>query len=283
MDSKQILKEIRLCIVGNEMTWDDFDKIFGSLQQNEQSDIADVIQDDFEISLVEEISQKNFVDIEAIKKEIIPYVVDNKLTYDTFDKIFGFLPRKEQYPIAYAIQDDLKIELVDEIIFSSEEIIPDEVTTLISREAREIKISNKILIGLIQSGDEQARQDLCVKNRGLVEKFAARYEKFFSSQLTFEDLVQEGTIGMLKAAERFDFSRESAFSTYATQWIIQSITRAIVDTGLTIRLLVHVVEKILKASRLEKNFLIQGFELRKRIELIAQEMQTTPEEVRGCW
>jgi len=179
MDSKQILKEIRLCIVGNEMTWDDFDKIFGSLQQDEQSDIADVIQDDFEISLVEEISQKNFVDVEAIRKEIIPYVVDNKLTYDTFDKIFGFLPRKEQYPIAYTIQDDLKIELVDEIIFSSEEIIPDEVIPLISREAREIKISNKILIGLIQSGDEQARQDLCVKNRGLVEKFAARYEKFF--------------------------------------------------------------------------------------------------------
>lgn len=207
MDSKQILKEIRLCIVGNEMTWDDFDKIFGSLQQDEQSDIADVIQDDFKISLVEEISQKNFVDVEAIRKEIIPYVVDNKLTYYTFDKIFGFLPRKEQYPIAYAIQDDLKIELVDEIIFSSEEIIPDEVTTLISREAREIKISNKILIGLIQSGDEQARQDLCVKNRGLVEKFAARYEKFFSSQLTFEDLVQEGIIGMLKAAERFTCRR----------------------------------------------------------------------------
>ena len=279
MDSEQILKEIRLCIVGNEMTWDDFDKIFGSFQQEKQSDIADVIQDDFEISLVEEISQKNFVDVEAIRKEITPYVVDNKLTYDNFDKIFGFLPRKEQYPIAYIIEDDLKIELVDEIISPPAEEVPNENTPLISREASEIKTSNKILIGLLQSGDKQARQDLCVKNRGLVEKFAAKYEKFFSSQLTFEDLVQEGTIGMLKVAEQFDFSKDTQFSTYATWWIIQAIIRAIADKGLTIRLPVHVVEKIIKASRYERIFMIQGFDLRRRIELIAQEMQTTPEEI----
>lgn len=279
MDSEQILKEIRLCIVGNEMTWDNFDKIFSSLQQEEQSNIADIIQDDFEISLVDEISQKNFVDVEAIRKEIIPYVVCNELTYDDFDKIFGFLPLKEQYPIAYIIEDDLKVKLVDEITSPPDEEVPEETTPLLSREAREIKTSNKILIGLIQSGDEQARQDLCVKNRGLVEKFAAKYEKFFSSQLTFEDLVQEGTIGMLKAAERFNFSRDTQFSTYATWWIIQAITRAIVDTGLTVRLPVHVVEKIIKASRHEKLFMIQGFDLRQRITLIAQEMQTTPEEV----
>ena len=224
------------------------------------------------------------MNIEAIHKAIAPCVVNGEMTWDDFDKIFNFLPLKEQYAISFAIQDDLKIEFVDEIISAPEEIlaeekIPIEVAPPIFREAREIKTSNKILIGLIQSGDEQARQDLCIKNRGLVEKFAARYEKLIHTQLTFEDLTQEGFVGMLKAAEKFDFGKETEFSTYATWWIVQAITRAIADTGLAIRLPVHMAEKILKASRFEKNFLAQGFGLRQRIELIAQEMELKPEDV----
>ena len=279
MDSEQILKIIRPCIVDNEMTWDDFDKIFGTLRQPEQYAIAEFIQDDLKIELVGEISQKNFVDVEAIRKEISPYVVGNELTYDNFNKIFGFLSNKEQYPIVRAIEDDLQIELVDEIISLPVKEIPEKNTPLISRNAREIKTPNNILVGLIQNGDEQARQDLCIKNRGLVEKFVAKYTRFLNSQLTFEDLVHEGTIGMLKAAEKFDFSKGTQFSTYAAWWIVQAITRAIADTGLTVRLPVHVVEKILKVSRYEKIFMIQGLDLRRRIELTAQEMQTTPEEI----
>lgn len=214
----------------------------------------------------------DFMNIEAIRKVISPYVVKDEMTWDDFDKIFNFLPLKEQYSIAEVIQDDLHVEIVDEIISA-------EVAPLIFREAREIKTSNKILIRLIQRGDEQARQDLCVKNRGLVEKFAARYEKFLSTRLTFEDLVQEGFVGMLKAAEKFDFNKETEFSTYATWWIVQSITRAIYDTGLTIRLPVHMIEKINKASQLEKILLQQGLNLRRRIELIAQEMGLSPEEI----
>lgn len=279
MDSEQILKAIRLCIVGNEMTWDDFEKIFGSMSKAKQYDIADFIQDNLKIELVDEISPRYFVDVEEIRKAIRPHVIDGVLTYDNFERIFGFLPLKEQYSICYAIQDHLKIELVDEITFPPDEEISDEVAPLINRNPNEIKIPNKLLIKLIQDGDKQARQDLCVKNRRPVEKFASKYEKNFDSQLAFEDLVQEGTIGMLKAAEQFDFRKDTQFSTYASWWIIQSITRAIADTGLTVRLPVHVVEKILKASRHERLFMIQGFDLRRRIELIAQEMQTTLEEV----
>ena len=216
---------------------------------------------------------------EMILKDIRPYVVGGALTYDDFDKIFGFLPKREQYPIAYTIEDVLGIELVDEITARPEEPSPDETAPIIFRDKKEITASNKILIGLIQSGDEQARQDLCIKNRGLVEKFVAQYEKLLSSQLTREDLIQEGFIGMLKAAEKFDFAKDTEFSTYATFWIIQVITRAIMDTGLAIRLPAHLVEKILKATRLEKDFLIQGIELRRRIELIAQEMEMTPDDV----
>ena len=216
-----------------------------------------------------------------ILKQIRPYVVDGKLTYDDFEKIFGFLPLKEQYPICYAVQDDLKIELVDEINFApDEEEISEELEPLILREAREIKVPNKFLIRLIQNGDEQARQDLCVKNSRLVGKFALKYWKKFPDKLELEDLIQEGNIGLITAAEKFDFTKDTAFSTYATCWIIQKIVRAIADTGLVVRLPVYLFEKILKATKLDREFQIQNVDTRRRLELIAEEMETTEEEVR---
>ena len=220
-------------------------------------------------------------------KKIRPYIRNNQLTYADFDKLFGFLALKEQYPIVDAIRDNLKIELVDEIDsppdeenFSDEDEIPAEIASLIVRKPHEIKVSNKFLIRLIQNGDEQARQDLCVKNSGLVGKFAVKYFKNFPCKLTLEDLMQEGFIGMLTAAKKFDLSQETAFSTYATWWIRQSIGRAICDTGYVVRLPAHLVEKIWKATKLDIKFQLQDIELRKRLELIAPEMETTSDEIR---
>lgn len=220
-------------------------------------------------------------------KQIRPYVKDNRLTYDDFDKIFGFLERREQYQIVDALHDDLKIKLVDEIDSPpEEEEIPDEdelpaeIASFIVRKPHEIKVPNKFLIRLIQNGDKQARQDLCIKNSGLVGKFAVKYIKKFPCKLTLEDLMQEGFIGMLTAAEKFDLSKDTAFSTYATWWIMQAIGRAIIDTGFTVRLPVHIVEKIWKATKLDRNFQLQDIELRKRLELIAAEMETTSDEIR---
>ena len=216
-----------------------------------------------------------------ILKEIQPFVVDRRLTYDDFEKIFGFLPLKEQYPICYAIQDELQIELVDEITDAPpEEELPAELAPLIVKDPREIKVPNKFLIRLIQYGDEQARQDLCIKNSGLVGKYALKYSEFLSNKLELEDLIQEGNIGLLKAAEKFDFTKDTEFSTYAVYWIMQAITRAILDTGLTVRLPVHLVEKILKATKLDRQLQIQGVETRRRLELIAEKMETTSEDVR---
>ncbi len=216
-----------------------------------------------------------------ILKEIQPFVVGKQLTYDDFEKIFGFLPLKEQYPICYAIQDELQIELVDEITDAPpEEELPAELAPLIVKDPREIKVPNKFLIRLIQDGDEQARQDLCIKNSGLVGKYALKYSEFLSNKLELEDLIQEGNIGLLKAAEKFDFTKDTEFSTYAVYWIMQAITRAILDTGLTVRLPVHLVEKILKATKLDRQLQIQGVETRRRLELIAEKMETTSEDVR---
>ena len=244
MEAKEILEAISPYVFNGEMLCEDFDEIFGTLSQDERDAIEDIIRDDFGIVLVDKMPRQNPIDPETIKKESRPY--GGKMTYDDFDKV---IPK------------------------------PDETPSLIFREAKEITESNKILIGKIQRGDEQARQDLCIKNRGLVEKFAGYYATKFSGTLEFEDLVQEGNIGMLKAAEKFDCLKGYEFSTYATWWIVQSIIRAIRYTGNTVRLPSQITERILKASRLEKIFLTQGLDLRRRIELIAKEMKTTPEDV----
>ena len=215
-----------------------------------------------------------------ILKRIQPYVTAGKLTYDDFGKIFGTLPLKEQYPICYAIQDDLHIEIVDELDAAPEEELSAEVAQLIVKDPSEIKVPNKFLIRLIQDGDLQARQDLCVKNGGLVGKYAVRYHNQYQSKLELEDLMQEGYGGMLTAAEKFDLSKGTAFSTYAVWWIRQAIGRAIIDTGLTIRLPVHIVEKILKATKIDKQFQLQNISVRRRLELIAEQMDTSAEQVR---
>ena len=214
-----------------------------------------------------------------IFERIKPRVKDNKLTYDDFDKIFGSLPLKAQYQIVYAIEDELHVELVDELEEPTAEEIPAEVASLIVRQPHEIKVPNKFLIRLIQDGDEQAKQDLCVKNSGLVGKFAVKILKQYPNTLELEDLMQEGYAGMLKAAERFNFDKDTQFSTYATWWIRQAMERAIFDTGLMIRLPVHITEKINKATRLDKEFQMQNIEVRKRLELIAAQMNISVKEV----
>ena len=102
-----------------------------------------------------------------------------------------------------------------------------------------------------------------------------KYWKKFPDKLALEDLRQEGNIGLIRAAERFNFDQETEFSTYATWWIVQHIMRAIADTGLAVRLPVYIFERVLKASKLDQNFQMQGMDLRKRLELIAVEMATT--------
>ena len=171
-----------------------------------------------------------------ISNLISPFVKNKKLTYEDFDKIFGFLPRKEQYSICYAIEDELSIKLVDEIISDAAQEVKiededDEESSLIVRSAKEIKMSNKLLIRLIQDGDEQSGEDLCIKNSGLVRKLAIHYQKKFPGRLELDDLIREGNIGLITAAEQFDFSKETEFSTYATWWIRQKIMHAIDETG----------------------------------------------------
>ncbi|MFA1642084.1 RNA polymerase sigma factor RpoD/SigA [Chryseomicrobium imtechense] len=99
-------------------------------------------------------------------------------------------------------------------------------------------------------------EKLVENNQNLVNKIAIRYQGIAGKALTHEDLVNEGNLGLLKAIDRFDVTRGFHFSTYATHWIRQSITRAIADKSNIIRIPVHMFEKINKMRRIEREFLV---------------------------
>lgn len=168
--------------------------------------------------------------------------------------------------------DDEEFRSLDEIMISD-----DFQQKLKAQKLQVDSLYNNDYIEAFQEDDDQSSLATLVEaNRRLVLKIAQRYKRQLTNSIDMDDLEQFGMLGLMKAAEKFDLSKGFAFSTYATHWIRQSISRGIMDTSLTVRLPVHLIEKINKLTRLESTILNEKLEV--NLPLLTAEMNISIEQ-----
>lgn len=166
-----------------------------------------------------------------------------------------------------SVDDKVNIKVNDPVRMYLKEI--GRVPLLTAEEEVELALQ-------IEQGDQEAKKRLAEANLRLVVSIAKRY---VGRGMHFLDLIQEGNMGLMKAVEKFDYQKGFKFSTYATWWIRQAITRAIADQARTIRIPVHMVETINKLIRIQRQ-LLQDLGREPTPEEIGAEMDLTPEKVR---
>ena len=245
---------------------------------------------------------------QIILNMVAPYMVENSITWNEFDRLFAMLSRTEQYGVtnvlaAHSIDlrdgDDTRAEaccagaaggvdtaevkpLYDNRVFGGND------PTDCSRSSRNLaSLNNELLAKAYREGNKEALEQLCLRNKNLVMKYAAQYTGMYGSSLTTDELFSAGMTGLITAAEHYEYDLGYAFTTYAVWWIRQEIFRENENNGFTIRIPNHMHEKIRKVTKIENELIGSGMTLTDRIAAIADALKDTKmsmseEEVLEC-
>lgn len=224
------------------------------------------------------------IDDEVTEKLVIPFVLDADGIDDLLERLTDggiSITDKDGNPSSkYVVEAPKPEELTDEELLGSNSAKVNDPVRMYLKEIGVVPLlsneEEKELAIAVENGDLEAKQRLAEANLRLVVSIAKRY---VGRGMQFLDLIQEGNMGLMKAVDKFDYSKGFKFSTYATWWIRQAITRAIADQARTIRIPVHMVETINKLVREQRN-LLQELGQDPTPEQIAARMGMTPDKVR---
>ncbi|HKM28888.1 MAG TPA: RNA polymerase sigma factor RpoD [Anaerovoracaceae bacterium] len=267
-------------------------------QQQVQEGISAADQKENILKMLEEKAKqnKNVLTYGVIADFLEPYDVEKNFADETYEALMakGIEITSETEPEEFALileSDDDPVEEDDGIVVDEageididatlpKGITVDDPVRMYLKEIGKVSLLSADeeidLAQRMEAGDEEAKKKLCEANLRLVVSIAKRY---VGRGMLFLDLIQEGNLGLLKAVDKFDYRKGYKFSTYATWWIRQAITRSIADQARTIRIPVHMVETINKLIRVSRQ-LLQTYGREPTPDEIAKEMGITVEKVR---
>ena len=258
---------------------------------------------------MDELQQEQFtkallglVDLAKTKKNVLQYGEINdafkglELTEDKMDLVLEYL-EKQKIDIVNAevgvdnaedlildnddiiLDDDDEVEIIDDVDVLEGVSTEDPVRMYLKEIGNVPLLTTEQEVELakrVEAGDEEAKKQLTEANLRLVVSIA---KKYVGRGMPFLDLIQEGNMGLMKAVDKFDYTKGYKFSTYATWWIRQAITRGIADTGRTIRVPVHMVETINKTLRMTRT-LLQELGREPTPEEVAERLNVSVSRVR---